>query len=58
MPTIDTMQAHEARLNMLQEQTRGICAPLKDLAQDMHRPADATVRQADLRIFNHYNAEK
>ena len=44
---IDTMQAHEARLTILEEQTREIRATLKDLAQDMRRLADATVQQAE-----------
>lgn len=47
MPTIDTMQAHEARLTILEEQTREIRSTLKDLAQDMRRLADATVQQAE-----------
>jgi len=47
MPTIDTMQAHEARLTILEEQTREIRSALKDLAQDMRRLADATVQQAE-----------
>jgi uncharacterized membrane protein YccC len=42
-----TMQAHETRLTMLEEQTREIRGTLKELASDMRRLAEATIQQAE-----------
>jgi len=43
----NTMQAHETRLTMLEEQTREIRGTLKELANDMRRLAEATIQQAE-----------